>query len=170
MNDEDIIAEILEREGAEYTNDPADAGGPTKYGITLETLREVRGAAVTAADVQALTEADARAIYRKRYITGPGFDRLPNLGLRSAVVDFGVHSGPETATRALQRVLGVPRDGVCGAATVRAVQGADQRRVAILVCCERLRLLGELVTKRPQNAKFAHGWNNRVADLIGGLA
>ena len=37
MTDDDIIDGIIRREGSTYTNDPADPGGPTKYGITLAT-------------------------------------------------------------------------------------------------------------------------------------
>ncbi len=35
---EAIAAEIVAREGG-YVNDPDDPGGPTKYGVTLATLR-----------------------------------------------------------------------------------------------------------------------------------
>ena len=33
-----IAQDIVAREGG-YVNDPADPGGPTKYGVTLGTLR-----------------------------------------------------------------------------------------------------------------------------------
>ena len=56
----EIIDDVLEAEGSKYTNDPADPGGPTRWGITLKTLRRWRqsggrrgGHQVTAADVRA---------------------------------------------------------------------------------------------------------------------
>lgn len=170
MNDEDIIAGILEREGSTYTDHPQDRGGPTKYGITQATLTSYRGTNVTPEDVKALTEYEARAIYRKRYLSGPGFDRLEPLALRTVMVDFGVNSGPATATRALQKALGVAVDGVCGPDTIQAAAQQDGKRLAVLVCANRIRFLGRLITGDPAQAVFAAGWLNRVADLIQEIA
>ena len=66
-----ILDEIIRREGG-YVNHPADRGGPTNFGITAQTLGSWRklGRPATAAEVQALTETEARAIYRQQYITG----------------------------------------------------------------------------------------------------
>ena len=41
---EEITAEIVRREGG-FVNDPDDPGGATKYGVTIHTLRAVRGSA-----------------------------------------------------------------------------------------------------------------------------
>ncbi len=75
----DIISDILRREGDRYTNHPADRGGPTKYGITLLTLAAYRDAmnaggehpSATAADVERLTEVEARAIYSIVFLQQP---------------------------------------------------------------------------------------------------
>src|SRR5690606_13690489 len=65
-----ILDEIIRREGG-YVNHPADRGGPTNFGITAQTLGSWRklGRPATAAEVQALKEPEARAIYRQQYIT-----------------------------------------------------------------------------------------------------
>jgi lysozyme family protein len=61
-----ILDEIIRREGG-YVNHPADRGGPTKYGITAQTLGRWRklDRPATATEVKALTETEARAIYRQ---------------------------------------------------------------------------------------------------------
>jgi len=102
-----ILDEIIRREGG-YVNHPADRGGPTKFGITAQTLGAWRklGRAATAAEVQALTENEARAIYRQQYITGPGLDVITHPGLLHLLVDSGVHSGPKRAVQWLQSALG----------------------------------------------------------------
>ena len=50
----EIVDDVLRREG-EFVQHPADAGGPTKFGITQATLADWRHAPVTASDVSALT-------------------------------------------------------------------------------------------------------------------
>ena len=54
---DEMTAEIVRREGG-FVNDPADPGGATNYGVTINTLRALRGAAPVA-DVTALTGAGA---------------------------------------------------------------------------------------------------------------
>lgn len=113
---ETIIDEILQREGSIYTDRPSDRGGPTKFGITLATLRRHQPGA-TAGDVQNLSEDQARAIYETDYIVEPGFDRIPS-PLRELLIDFGVTSGPATAIKALQVAVGAEPDGIIGPKTL----------------------------------------------------
>lgn len=109
MKINEIIDNILKIEGSKYTNDPADRGGPTKYGITQRTLAAYRGHPVTPADVAALTEADARTIYYQRYVVDPGFDQVLKLSERigEELVDSGVNCGVARAAEWLQRSLNV---------------------------------------------------------------
>ncbi len=120
MSIDALIDDILVREGG-FVDHPADRGGPTHYGITQATLSRWRQQPVTVQDVQALTLEEARAIYRHDYIERPGFLRIPDERLRALLVDWGVHSGPQTAIRALQRVLGVRLDGVLGPQTLASL-------------------------------------------------
>ena len=71
----DIIGEIIKREGG-FVDHPSDRGGPTKFGITLRTLRAWRGQPVTREDVRTLTKAEARQIYAERYIQSPKIDQI----------------------------------------------------------------------------------------------
>ena len=50
---------LLSEGGSKYTNDPKDAGGETKYGISKKAFPNV--------DIKNLTETDAIAIYKKMY-------------------------------------------------------------------------------------------------------
>lgn len=70
--------------GAEMTNDPADPGGLTKYGIAQRSHPGL--------DVASLTEQQAMAIYRTEYWQGSGADALP-WPLNLTHFDFAVNAG-----------------------------------------------------------------------------
>lgn len=132
-----LLDGILVREGG-YRNKAGDRGGPTNWGITLKTLEAWRGRPCTAADVQQLSQDEARHIYQAEYVEKPGFLQVACMPLREQLVDFGVNSGQATAIRHLQRVLGLPDDGILGPQTLQAVNHADLlwiggRRVSHLV-------------------------------------
>lgn len=158
-----LIDEIIDREGG-YVNDPADGGGPTRYGITKGTLARWRGRHVTVDDVKRLDVGEAKDIYRAQYIVQPGFEPLPE-PLRSHLVDFGVNAGPMQSVRTLQRSLGVGVDGVFGPATklalAEAIEEGGVDRLTRRFWQERVRFYARLVAMRPTQEKFLDGWLNR---------
>ena len=160
-----MLDEVLRREGG-YVNHPADRGGPTKFCITAATLGDWRrlGRAATAQEVSALTTDEARAIYRQRYVAGPGFEGISHQPLLALLVDAGVHSGPKRAVEWLQTALGVTADGILGLRTRAALGQADPVAVYRQVLAARLRFLGRLITNDRRQAAFAAGWMNRMAE------
>ena len=168
---EHILDDVIRREGG-YVNHPADRGGPTNFGITAQTLGAWRklGRPATTAEVQALTEAEARAIYRQRYLTDPGFEAISHPALLQLLVDSAVHSGPKRAVQWLQSALGVTADGVIGPKTRAALAQADQGVLYGKVLAQRLRYLGRLITDDPRQSAFAAGWMNRMAEFVEGMA
>ena len=163
-----------------YTNRPSDRGGPTKGGITLDTLSAWRKRPVTAADVEALDEAEVRAIYRSRYIDGPGFSSITDADLRALVIDSGVNHGTGRASTWLQDavndVAGRPLlkvDGAVGPKTLAAVNGADAGGLWRSVFAARMRFYGQIITgdarkrgRTEDDALNAAGWLNRLAEFI----
>lgn len=125
---ERAIPVVLQHEGSDFTDDPADPGGATKYGITLNTLRiDMPGATVD--DVRNLTRDDAVAIYRERYWTSL-FDTLDQQ-VATKIFDARVNCGGlgiEFAQKAAN-ILGHPCsvDGVFGPQTSAAVEASDPR-------------------------------------------
>lgn len=175
---DDIIEEILRVEGSAYTNDARDSGGPTKYGITQAALAAHRNRFVTPAEVAALTEAEARQIYRQRYFHAPKIDMIhavsPRIG--AEVMDTGVNCGPATAIRMLQRVLNAMNngqklysdlivDGKAGPVTANALRaylvrrGAEGERV-LFVALNGLQVehYTALVERREKDERFYYGW------------
>ena len=158
-----LIDAILRREGG-FVDHPADRGGPTKFGITLATLTEYRKPApVTADDVKALTEPEARQIFWKIYV-GPFVDWTPHQVL-PLVVDSAVLHGVGRATQWLQRAAAVKDDGAIGPATRAAVSAMDGALLHRKVLAARVRSLGKTI-QMPGQVVFAAGWLNRVAEFI----
>jgi len=157
---DDIIGDILIREGgAVTTNDPHDAGGRTQYGISE---RSNPGAW---ADGR-VTEAEARAIYQKRYIDGPGFDKIPDKQLRTQLIDYGVNSGPMVAIMKLQGILQVTVDGVIGPETLGVLATIHPEDVNNLLVAARVKMIGQIVVKRPDQLKYLVGWLNRALEFL----
>jgi lysozyme family protein len=151
------LAHVLKHEGG-YVNHPADPGGATNFGITAATLARARGRPVTAAEVRALTRAEAAGIYRRFYWDAIRGDDLA-AGLDHAVFDLAVNSGPARAARLLQRVLGLAEDGIVGPATLAAARDADPAGTVRALQRERLAFLRRLATW----PVFGKGWQARVA-------
>jgi lysozyme family protein len=153
-----VIAFTLQAEGG-FVDDPQDPGGATNMGITLATLAEWRGTACTAADVRALTQAEATAIYAARYWNAVCGSDLP-AGLDLMVFDFGVNAGVSASARLLQRVAGVEQDGDIGPDTIKA------SACGLAVLRSRIASLGALQAEYYRGlagfAVFGAGWLART--------
>jgi lysozyme family protein len=158
-----IVANVLRREGSTFV---VEAATCSKFGITLETLQQWRGQAVTPSDVKALTRDEAAAIYHG-WLDSTRIGEIGDAFLRETVFDGAVNSGPGRAIRWLQRALGVEDDGVIGEKTLDAVARADADAVRAEVVRRRIIYLGEIITDRPARyAPNAHGWMTRVAEFV----
>lgn len=168
MTVDELITGILEREGSAYTNDTIDRGGPTKFGITLKTLAAYHhDDSVSADEVQALTEGEARAIYADMYVERPGFNTIANDALRAMLVDWGVTSGPRTPIKALQTELGVIADGILGSLTAYKANAADQQSLYNEMLSDRAAFCNAIVAHDPTQARFIKGWLARVDSFRG---
>jgi lysozyme family protein len=156
MLDDDILIMIIAAEGSTYTNDPLDPGGPTKFGITLRMLQRWRKGGVTAKDVEALSRAEAEAIYRAWFIRP--FAELPD-GLRQNVIDMGVNAGDGRAIRLCQQLIGADVDGTLGPQTVALSKIRDWNDGYSVM---RIAFYERLIEKNPTQIKWRRGWRNRA--------
>src|SRR5947208_2993731 len=88
QNFEVCVTKVLKDEGG-YTNDPADSGGKTNFGITQKE---------TSIDVKTITMSQAKDIYKRKYWDVLGCDNLPS-GVDYSVFDYGVNSGVGRASK-----------------------------------------------------------------------
>ena len=179
-----LAEEIVAREGG-FVNDPADPGGPTKYGVTLATLRGAglditRDGRVDISDVAALRSDQAVSLFVDRYFLRPHLDLLP-ADLQPGVFDMYVNSGA-TAVKILQRLLNsacapVLDDGVIGARTLAAVRAAAAVRGAATLARDyalaRREYYYALAEARPSSRKYVRrrdggkaGWILRAEHFL----
>jgi hypothetical protein len=150
---------IFKAEGG-YSDNPADPGGPTNFGITLATLRAYEGDAnLTADDVKKLTRTVAREIYRTAYWNRMQCGALP-AGLDLEVFDFGVNSGPAESVKTLQGLVGVTQDGSVGPITLAAVRQFNVGDLIGRFAQARLAFYQSL-----NMPEFEQGWASRVAQI-----
>lgn len=155
-----IIEKVIEAEGGEITtNDSADAGGRTQYGISERANPEAWADGKVTLD-------EARDIYFRKYVKGPGFDKITNTKLQHQLVDFGVNSGPGVAVKNLQQILGVEQDGVIGNKTLEAIEKMDARTLNNELAKARCLLLARICVKTPSQLKFLVGWLNRALEFV----
>lgn len=158
QNYDEALRRLLADEGG-YTNHPADPGGPTNFGITITDYRKYIKPNATAADVRAMTLAEAKSIYRARYWDSQRCDDLPP-GVDYAIFDYGVNSGIGRSGKVLRRILKMPADtSVITPDVVSASFKVDAEKLSDAINDERLAFLKSLKTW----SVFGGGWGRRVA-------
>jgi lysozyme family protein len=156
----EALKHTLIEEGG-FSDHPADPGGATMKGITLNTYREYkRNTHLTPEDLKAIPQDEVEEIYKKRYWNACQCDVLP-AGLDVCVFDTAVNSGPGRAAKFLQECLGVTPDGAIGAGTIAALGKADPKLLVLDYINKRQSYLESLKTF----PIFGKGWTARVSRL-----
>ena len=159
-NREQVIAWIGLSEGG-FVDDPRDPGGRTNRGITQATYDAwLRGQGRGARDVLHITKAEADTIMATQYLDPVRFNDLPS-GLDYSVGDFAANSGPARAVKELQKLVGAAPDGIMGAKTIAAVDGADLAGLIAAYNDRRLDFLKSLKIWKT----YGRGWGARVAGV-----
>tara|TARA_R110000824_G_scaffold211072_4_gene397044 strand:- start:883 stop:1434 length:552 start_codon:yes stop_codon:yes gene_type:complete len=174
-----LIDKVISLEG-DYSDHPADRGGPTSWGVT-EGVARAHG---YAGDMRHFPRADAAAIYKRKYWHRPAFDQIALLAphIAAELFDTGINMGPTTAAGFLQRALNalnrnkrdfpdVAVDRVIGGKTIMALDAflrkrGSQGETVLLKAIEALQGARyiKLAESRPANEAFLYGW---LANRIG---
>jgi lysozyme family protein len=144
-----------------YTDDVADPGKATKYGISQ--------AAYPTLDIKDLTLAQAKAIYLKDYWTPLSLDSLPR-PLALLTFDAAINNGDDTtdgrprAAEWLQAAVGAKVDGMLGPLTIAATKlsyATNPTAAASEMMAQRMLFMAGLPTWKD----FGRGWSRRLAAL-----
>ena len=166
-NFEPYFPSIIKSEGAEYTNDPVDTAGATKFGIIIADLKEYhidknKDGAYTAEDVKALTIEDAKLIYKKMYWDYFKADSIKNQSLAEYIVDGAINQGRGTIAKYVQEIIGVTADGLVGNKTLEAINAYDSKDLFNKLKAKREDKYHRIVANNPSQKRFIKGWINRL--------
>ncbi|MFM0628845.1 glycoside hydrolase family 108 protein [Paraburkholderia xenovorans] len=156
---DDAFDALIGNEGG-YSNNPADPGGETMWGVTARVAR----AAGYTGPMKDLPRDTAKAIAKKLY-----WDplRLDELDARVAFQIFDANYNGGHPVIWMQGAAGAKVDGLIGPATIAAVQATDPLRFILRWNALRLRYFTSLRTW----LSFSKGWANRIANnLLKGAA
>jgi lysozyme family protein len=182
--------EVRRWEGG-YSTNPNDAGNwydpatgvqakgvgtlfGSNCGVTAKTLTIFLGRAVTVQDVKNVTIAQAADISKRLFYSTTGLQNLPWNTVSASVLDFAWGAGPTAAIKAAQDLLDVSQDGVIGinGETAKAFSAFGARygleAFAGAWWAMREEYYEALVIRRPSDAQFIHGWDNRSAYFLPG--
>lgn len=159
MDFDAAFTKLLGNEGG-YSNNPADPGGETNWGITkrVAVANGYTGAMID------LRQDQAKTIYKNKYWDVCACDAMPE-STRFDVFDTAVNSGPVQAIKLTQRALKIMDDGVLGPATLAALQAAD---ATLSGKFNGYRL--EFMTSLPTWETFGKGWARRIANNLKGAS
>lgn len=153
-NFEESFARLIGHEGGYQSPEEAieakDPGGETNFGISRRSYPKE--------DIKGMTLERAKALYLRDFWGPTGCDCVPP-GVKYALFDFAVNSGPRTAAKFLQRVVGVAEDGSIGPMTLQAVNSMQPERLTARFYGHRLELMTTLVNW----TQSGRGWARRVA-------
>ena len=153
MNFDKAFDRLLGHEGG-FVDHPRDPGGATRWGITQRVAR----AHGYQGEMRELPVAEARRVARIAYWDAVRADEVPD-AVRYDLFDAAYNSGPEQATKWLQRAAGADDDGKLGPKTLLAARMADPQLLAKRFNGHRLRFMTDLKTW----PDFGRGWARRIA-------
>lgn len=154
MNFDEAFERVIGHEGG-YVNDPRDAGGETKFGISKRAYPHL--------NIKELTLEQAKEIYRADYWNRCHLEEVPD-EVRFDVFDMAVNGGVVAAIKVYQRALNVTDDGIWGRNTSAASQAAHASPVYLDKRFNGFRL--KYYTSLSSFSTWGKGWVNRVADNL----
>lgn len=169
-NIEKLIPIILKWEGGdEYTDDPLDLGGATKYGITIATWKtngydKDGDGDIDKDDVKLISLEDFKTIIKKHYWDKWKADDIKSQSLANILVDWYWGSG-SYGIKIPQRLLGVQTDGNVGPKTLSALNKQDPYLFWLLLKEERKNFINAIIYSNPSQIRFKQGWLNRLNDF-----
>lgn len=155
----DITHEEQLEGGNTLTNNPADAGGRTIYGISERANPDlwVNGPP---------SEAQARQRFMDRYVVGTGIVNVSDPRLQAQLLDYSITSGPSVAISKVQEILKLRIDGIIGPQTLAVLATKDPRKTNNSLVIARVMMICRLVQAKPSQLQFLAGWCDRAMQFL----
>ena len=154
-----IIKTIRREGGDKITEDPADPGGLTKYGIAKRYHPEI--------DIRNLTLEEATAIYKKEYWDTVRADEIQSQSVAEMLFDAAVNPGVDTAIKIARTVLGLPPSGGADSDLMSHINSTDPVIFATAFTLAKIARYVFLVKQNKAKQKYFFGWVNRALEGAG---
>lgn len=143
-----------------FSDNIYDPGGVTQLGVTQRAWEEWLGRSVSVLEMKALRPKTVKPFYKEKYWDKIKGDWLPS-GVDNAAFDMAVNSGVSRTARYMQRIAGVPQDGIIGTKSLDAIIACPPQQMIDALCDDRLNFLKRL----PNWSRFGKGWERRVKEV-----
>ena len=157
-----IFEYILSVEGG-YSDDKADKGGKTKYGIIEVEARKYgyRG------DMKDLTKDIAKDIYKNKYYLSNNLDKIKDKRVALSIADWTINSGSWGLKKAQQTVNILKGDvlvvdGVLGEKSIQAINSINPEMFLTQYHELQRKFYQAIVDHNASQIVFLKGWLNRV--------
>ena len=158
-----IFEYILSVEGG-YSNDKADKGGKTKYGIIEVEARKYgyKG------DMKDLSKDVAEDIYKNKYYLSNNLDKIKDKRVALSIADWTINSGSWRLKKAQQTVNILKGeilvvDGVLGEKSIQAINLINPEMFLTQYHELQRKFYQAIVDHNASQIVFLKGWLNRVA-------
>lgn len=160
---------VLKWEGG-LCEDKNDAGGITKYGVSLRFLKSIQPDA-TREDIIVLTKEQASEIFYNNFWKVLKCPKIADDDLAFALYDTAVNMGVNQAVKLLQRAINyntseeLEVDGKMGEKTLNACNNTSAQYILQSFMLQRIEFYKNLALKKPTQQVFLKGWLNRCYAL-----
>jgi len=142
----------------DYSNDPHDPGGETKFGISKRSYPHV--------DIAKLTLMDAKLLYYWDFWQRIGLDAIRG-DVAAEIFDTAVNMGVVMAVRIVQRACnyfgaGLKVDGVFGPKTIAAIKNQASWDLLKVLNAIQLSEYIDIINDNPSQQRYAKGWLKRI--------
>ena len=157
-----IFEYILSVEGG-YSNDKADKGGKTKYGIIEVEARKYgyKG------DMKDLSKEIAEDIYKNKYYLSNKLDKIKDKRVALSIADWTINSG-NWGTKKAQQTVNILKgdvlvvDGVLEEKSIQAINSINPEMFLTQYHELQRKFYKAIVDNNPSQSVFLKGWLNRV--------
>jgi lysozyme family protein len=154
---------LLAHEGG-YSNNPADSGGETNFGITAATARAYGYSGA----MRDLPQDLAEQIYATEYWQ---FDGVKSQAVATKLLDMAANFGPHTAILLAQQAANslvdppTAEDGAWGPDTEDTINTAPEKAMLDALVNVSVARYQAIVDKNPSQSVFLKGWLSRAMDM-----
>ena len=166
------VSIVLKHEGL-FSDNKADPGGATNFGISLRYLQSInldvdKDGDVDKNDIRKINQQEAKQIYKKHWWDKYKYNQIRDLNVATKVFDLAVNVGSKQAHKLLQRAinrtqnehLGV--DGVLGPNTLKFTNTIPSDNLIKNLRNEAKHFYLTLIAEKPILKEFKNGWIRRA--------